>query len=81
MQLDNIRVAHRLWGMFLVLMLAMLAIAGFQQYRANITMEQAIDDVIVIEARISESVRWRGLTETAVNMLMGAAVTTDAVLA
>jgi methyl-accepting chemotaxis protein len=81
MQLDNIRVSRKLWGMFLVLMLAMLVISGFQQYRANSSMAQAIEEVIAIEGRITESVRWRGSTETAVNMLMGAAVTTDSVLA
>ncbi len=67
--------------MFLVLMLAMLVISGFQQYRANSSMAQAIEEVISIEGRVTEAVRWRGSTETAVNMLMGAAVTTDAVLA
>ena len=81
MQLDNIRVSRKLWGMFLGLMVIMLVISGFQQYRANSSMAQAIDEVIAIEGRITESVRWRGSTETAVNMLMGAAVTTDSVLA
>ena len=81
MQFDNIRVSRKLWGMFLVLMVIMLVISGFQQYRANSSMAQAIDEVIAIEGRVTEAVRWRGATETAVNMLMGAAVTTDAVLA
>jgi hypothetical protein len=81
MPLDNIRVSRKLWGMFLVLMVTMLVISGFQQYRANSSMAQAIEEVISIEGRVTEAVRWRGSTETAVNMLMGAAVTTDAVLA
>jgi methyl-accepting chemotaxis protein len=81
MQIDNIRVSRKLWGMFLVLMLAMLLISGFQQYRANSSMALAIEEVIAIEGRITEAVRWRGATETAVNMVMGGAVTTDAVLA
>ena len=81
MQLDNIRVSRKLWGMFLVLMVIMLVISGFQQYRANSSMAQAIEEVISIEGRVTEAVRWRGATETAVTMLMGAAVTTDAVLA
>ncbi|MBI3100757.1 MAG: HAMP domain-containing protein [Burkholderiales bacterium] len=81
MQLDNIRVPRKLWGMFLVLMLAMLVISGFQQYRANNSMARAIEQVIAIEGRISKAIRWRGATETAVTMVMGGAVTTDAVLA
>ena len=62
-------------------MLVMLVISGFQQYRANTAMGIAMDSVVEIEERISTAVRWRGATETAVNMVMGAAVTTDAVLA
>ncbi|WP_426306757.1 methyl-accepting chemotaxis protein [Acidovorax facilis] len=81
MQIDNIRVARKLWGAFILLMLAMLLISGFQQYRANSSMSSAMDRVIEIEERISAAVRWRGATETAVNMVMGGAVTTDAVLA
>ncbi len=81
MQLDNIRVSRKLWGAFLLLMLVMLVISGFQQYRANASMSGAMDSVVEIEERISAAVRWRGATETAVNMVMGAAVTTDAVLA
>ena len=81
MQLDNIPVFRKLWGMFLLLMLAMLVVAGFQQYRANSSMAQAMRDVMDIESRITQSVRWRGDSETTVSMLMGAAVTSDAVLA
>ena len=38
MQIDNIRVSRKLWGAFILLMLAMLLISGFQQYRANSSM-------------------------------------------
>jgi len=81
MQIDNIRVSRKLWGAFILLMLAMLLISGFQQYRANNSMSAAMDQVVEIEERISAAIRWRGATETAVNMVMGGAVTTDAVLA
>ena len=60
MKIDNIRVFHKLWGMLLVLMLAMLVISGFQQYRANSSMSAAMDEVIAIETRITQSIRWRG---------------------
>ncbi len=81
MHFDNIRVSRKLWGMFLVLMLVMLAISGLQQYRTNRAMAQAVDSVMDIEHRISQAVRWRGGTETSVTMVMGGAVTTDSVLA
>jgi methyl-accepting chemotaxis protein len=81
MHFDNIRVSRKLWGMFLVLMLVMLAISGLQQYRTNRAMAQAVESVMDIEHRISQAVRWRGGTETSVTMVMGGAVTTDSVLA
>lgn len=81
MQIDNIRVSRKLWGAFIVLMLLMLAISGFQQYRANTSMTSAMETMLEIDERIAAAVRWRGATETAVNMVMGGAVTTDAVLA
>ncbi len=81
MHFDNIRVSRKLWGMFLVLMLAMLVISGLQQVRTNRAMAQAVDAVMDIEHRISQAVRWRGDTETSVTMVMGGAVTTDSVLA
>ena len=81
MQLDNISVSKRLWIAFVGLMLLMLASSGIGLNRANTSMSQAIEDVIKIEARISTAIRWRGQTETAVNMVVGGAVTTDAVLA
>jgi len=81
MQLDNVRVSRKLWGAFLGLMIAMLLLSGFAQNRGNNSMSNAMDAVIEIEGRIIEAVRWRGATETAVTMVMGGAVTTDAVLA
>ena len=44
-------------------------------------MARAMDAVVDIDTRVVAAVRWRGGTETAVNMIMGGAVTTDAVLA
>jgi len=81
MQLDNVSVSRKLWGAFLALMLAMLVISGVQQYRANTSMANAMDEVVHIDERIATAVRWRGATEIAVNMVMGAAVTSDSVLA
>lgn len=81
MQLDNIRVSRKLWGAFLGLMIGMLLLSSFAQNRGNNSMAAAMDGILEIEERISSAVRWRGATETAVTMVMGGAVTTDAVLA
>ncbi|ART59940.1 methyl-accepting chemotaxis protein [Acidovorax carolinensis] len=81
MQLDNIRVSRKLWGAFIGLMIAMLIMSGWAQNRGNNSMTSAMDAVVEIEGRIVSAVRWRGATETAVTMVMGSAVTSDAVLA
>ena len=81
MQLDNIRVSRKLWGAFIGLMIAMLIMSGWVQNRGNNSMMSAMDAVVEIEGRIASALRWRGATETAVTMVMGSAVTTDAVLA
>lgn len=57
MQLDNIRVARKLWGAFLILMLAMVIMSGYAQNRANSAMASAIDTVVEIEGRISTAIR------------------------
>ena len=59
----------------------MLVLSGTAQNRANSSNSAAMDAVVDIDARIAAAVRWRGATETAVTMVMGGAVTTDAVLA
>jgi len=81
MQFDNIRVSRKLWGALLGVMVVMTLTAGIVLNRFSATMSQTLADVLAIEDRITAAVRWRGATETAVNMVMGAAVTTDAVLA
>ena len=80
MQLDNISVSRKLWGLS-GSDACHVGDLRFQQYRANNSMASAMGDVIDIEERISMALRWRGGTETAVNMVMGAAVTSDSVLA
>ena len=62
-------------------MICMLVLSGTAQNRANSSNSAAMDAVVDIDARIAAAVRWRGATETAVTMVMGGAVTTDAVLA
>jgi len=81
MQFDNIRVSRKLWGTLLCVVVAMVLMSGILLNRYAASMEQTMADVQTIEDRITSAVRWRGATETAVTMVMGGAVTTDAVLA
>ncbi len=81
MQFDNIRVSRKLWGTLVCVVVAMVLMSGILLNRYAASMEQTMADVQTIEDRITSAVRWRGATETAVTMVMGGAVTTDAVLA
>jgi len=64
MTFNNIRVAYKLWGTILGLLLVLLAVAAFTQQRAVAVMEQALEDVETYEAAITAAVRWQGLVET-----------------
>jgi methyl-accepting chemotaxis protein len=81
MQFDNLRVSTKLWGAFLGLLLMALAGAAVVQIRSLAALNASLESVIDIQSRISTAIRWRGVTETAVTMVIGAGITTDSVLA
>lgn len=81
MKLDNLRVSTKLWGAFLGLILVALAGAAVVQIRSLAALNSSLESVIDIQSRISAAIRWRGVTETAVTMVIGAGITTDSVLA
>ena len=81
MRLDDISVSRKLWLAFLGLMIAMAVVSATAQNRGNSAMARAMDEVLEIDGRVVAAVRWRGATEAMVNMVIGGAVTTDAVLA
>ncbi len=81
MKLDNLRVSTKLWGAFLGLMLMALVGAAVVQIRSLAALNESLESVIDIQSRISTAIRWRGVTETAVTMVIGAGVTTDSALA
>ncbi len=63
MNLNNIRVSHKLWGTTLSLLLMVLATAIFVQHRATVAMTQAFQEISHYESSITEVTRWLGLTE------------------
>jgi methyl-accepting chemotaxis protein len=81
MKLNDIRVSTKLWGTILGLLVLMLAVAAWTQVRGARVMDAAMDKVQTYEGRITTVVRWKGLTEAAVNMVVASAVTTDTALA
>ena len=80
MKWNDIGVGRRLWLVVLGLLVAMLAIAAWAQVRSANVMDGALRAVQAYEGRISDAIRWRGLTETATNMVEGSALTSDAEL-
>ncbi|MFZ2298566.1 MAG: methyl-accepting chemotaxis protein, partial [Aquabacterium sp.] len=66
MKLDDIRVAPKLWGTVIGLLIVMLAAAAFTQNRASVAMLAALEEVERNEAAITRAVRWQGLTEVVI---------------
>jgi methyl-accepting chemotaxis protein len=63
MNLNNIRVAHKLWGIILGLLLLVLGVAVFVQQRSTAAMVQAFAEISHYETSITDATRWLGLTE------------------
>ena len=66
MKLDDIRVAPKLWGTIMGLLIVMLAAAAFTQNRASVAMLTALEEVQRNEAAITRALRWQGLTEVVI---------------
>ena len=81
MKLNDMRVSFKLWLTILGLLVSMLVIAAWAQTNSARVMDNAITTLAIYEARISDALRWRGQTETATKMIVGATITTDAALA
>ncbi|RCW75611.1 methyl-accepting chemotaxis protein [Pseudorhodoferax soli] len=81
MKWNDIGVGRRLWLVVLGLLAAMLAIAVWAQVNSANIMDTALRTVQAYEGRISDAIRWRGLTANATTMVEGTAVTSDAPLA
>jgi len=77
MNLNNLGLARKLTGAIALLLAAMLAIGGFTLYRAQAIERQASEAIEQAQTLIRKSVKWQGMTETAVARSMAAAVSKD----
>ncbi|MBB6562756.1 methyl-accepting chemotaxis protein [Acidovorax soli] len=80
MKLNDIRVATKMWGTILGLLVLMLGVFVFTQYRSSLAMERALADVQRYEANITAAVRWQGLTETNTERSLASMASTDEVI-
>ena len=80
MNLNNLRMAHKLWAVQLGLMLAMLALGlGLLIYTARLSAAVA-EEVQFNENRISLALRWQGMSALSMERAVVAAVSYDALL-
>jgi methyl-accepting chemotaxis protein len=77
MKLNDIRVATKMWGTILGLLVLMLGVSAFTQYRSSQAMDRALADVQRYESNITAAVRWRGLTETNTERSLAGIATSD----
>ena len=64
MKLDDIRVAPKLWGTIMGLLVVMLASAAFTQNRASVAMVGALEEVEQNEVAILKRPGFRGGSNT-----------------
>ena len=62
MKFNDMRVATKLWGTILGLLVLMAAVAGTAQLRASNAMETALAEVQRYEDQINAATQWRGLS-------------------
>ncbi len=81
MKFNDISVARKLWLVILGILLAMLAICVWTQMQSAKVMDETIGAIEDAESKIALATRWRGMSEAATNMVVGATITSDGVLA
>jgi methyl-accepting chemotaxis protein len=80
MHFNNLSVASKLWTIILGLVLSLLAL-GTGLYVMTVQLHaQAAQDVQAKEDRISMALRWKGMTELAVERVVIGSITTDELL-
>ncbi|CAN5495352.1 methyl-accepting chemotaxis protein [soil metagenome] len=77
LKLDNMRIAHKLWGAIVVLLVAMALVAAFVLQRSSGIEQAATEAVSDMQGLTVLATRWKGLTEAAVVRGMASTVSSD----
>ena len=80
MSIDNVPVAKKLWATTILILLMMSLVAIASQRMSDKALRQALDQVELHDAHIQSALRWRGLTDTAVQAVISKVLTSEAVL-
>ncbi|WP_457322796.1 methyl-accepting chemotaxis protein [Roseateles sp. P5_E11] len=77
MKLNDIRVSRRLWATLFLVMLSLAGIAGWMLQRTTLAYQQAIDEGERYQRNILLAAKWRGLTDTQIQRLLGLVLSSD----
>jgi len=77
MNLNNLPIARRLWSAILILLAAMIVIAGGTIWRANKIQERSAAEIDQRQDTLTKALVWQGLTDTAVARGMANAISAD----
>ncbi|HSI47538.1 MAG TPA: methyl-accepting chemotaxis protein [Ideonella sp.] len=80
MNLNNVSVSRKLWATILLLLVAVLSIAGLTLWRAELVRRESVAALADTHDMIAKSVLWKGLTEAAVARGMAVSVSGDPAL-
>ncbi len=77
----NLSISHKLWGAFILLLVAMLAIGSITLYQGGLVQKRAEAELVNTAKLMVMSTRWKGLTEAAVVRSMAAIISSDPTVA
>ena len=81
MKLDNLPIAHRLWGAILLLLVTMLLIGGGTILRSSAIQSASSAEIERRQTVLETTLTWQGLTDTAVARGMAVAISSDTAIA
>jgi len=77
MQINNISVKTRLWVTFTALILLMMVLSGWAQFRSNSSLSAALEDVVNTDIKVVAATRWNDGTSAALAITVAAVLSTD----
>jgi len=77
MNLNDLRVAHKLWGAILLLLVAMLAVCGATLWRADAIQKAAMAEVGLSSELAQKSAQWKGMTDAAIVRSVASNISAD----
>ena len=77
MQINNISVKTRLWVTFTALIVLMMLLSGWAQYRSNTSLSKALEEVVSTDTKVVAATRWNDGTSAALAITVAAVLSND----